>query len=311
MAKSTRIVRTGYHGTAPGASLVGERDCVSSKVLDVLWMGSTYELAEQFQDGEVRKLRATLNRPKIITEEDRRRDWPGLGHAFIVEQIRTVHGNHYDGVIFPDTVDGMEVGDVYAIFSRMNDNGSVSVDHAVKMIGTRWYDEALDSWVSDDGFAAPVPETPNFFKADYSLKNMHKSMEAYVCSKADRDWSDYLDEMGIRSEMVEAILEAPISRIGVLQDITIAEPSRGLGYGSSLLATALNGFEEEKADVVLLLADLEESNAFDLTEWYEKHGFARVDRDKSQPCMMIAPEELISQIRRINGFSIEENMPCL
>ncbi|MFX4299866.1 GNAT family N-acetyltransferase [Pseudosulfitobacter pseudonitzschiae] len=308
MASSSKVTRICYHGTAPGSPLLGAQDPVSRKVLDVLWVGNTYDLAAQFQDGEVRKLRITLQHPKIITDEDRKRDWPGLGHAFIVDQIRATCGDQYDGVIFPDTIDGMEVGDVYAVFPGVDADGNASLSGRVEHLGSRTYDHEQDEWISDEGFTAPRKGLVcfNFFLADHSVSENYGAIDAYTCSKADMDWSDYFDEMGVRDEMIEAIRHAPAERISVIRDLTIEEHARGEGHGTELLTYALGKFELDKSDIILLFADLEENNDFPLADWYEKHGFMRVDNDRSSPCMMICSDALLSQIRRINGFSRQD-----
>lgn len=308
MASASKVVRICYHGTAPGVPLLGVPDPVSSRLLDVLWVANSYDLADQFQDGEVRKLRITLQHPKIITDEDRKRDWPGLGHAFIVDQIKVMNGAQYDGVIFPDTVDGMEAGDVYAVFPDTDAEGNATLSGRVEHLGCRTYDHEKEEWVPDEGFTAPRKGLVcfNYYLAEHSVVESYGAIDAYTCSKADLDWSDYFDEMGVRDEVVETIKHAPVERISVIKDLTIEEHARGRGRGTELLTYALSRFEADKADIILLFADLEEDNDFPLAEWYEKHGFMRVDNDKSSPCMMIGSEDLLSQIRRINGFSRQD-----
>lgn len=140
-----------YHGTAPGAPLVGASDPVSSKVLDILWVGSTYDMASQFQDGEIRRIIVRLESPLIIDEISRQEDWEGRSHAWIADEVSQSRPD-CDGVIFVDTVDGMEVGDVAAIFPEYGPDSRLTVDHLVKVVGRRTYDEDIDNWVSGPGF---------------------------------------------------------------------------------------------------------------------------------------------------------------
>ena len=51
-------------------------------------------------------------------------------------------------------------------------------------------------------------------------------------------------------------------------------------------------------------SDMEEINDFDLTRWYARYGFERVDNDTSAPCMMIAGPEILTEVRRINGYGL-------
>lgn len=139
-----------YHGTAPGSPLIGGQDCVSSKTLDVLWVSTEYFLAAQFQDGEIRKLHITLENPIIIDDTKRQNTWPDKSHAYIAKDIQST-SSQYDAVVFPDTVDGMEVGNVIAIFPRQTPNGP-SVEHAVNTFALRYYDDIIDDWVNTLNF---------------------------------------------------------------------------------------------------------------------------------------------------------------
>ena len=146
-----------YTGTSVDAPLVGGLDIVSGKTLDVLWTGSTQAMASQFQDGEIRKLRVTLQNPLVIPDEQRQAMCGNLSHAAVARQtLAKVQGGElfYDGIVFEDTVDGMEVADVAVIFPR---NGSV--DHAVKLLGSLTFSDDLDDWVASPGFYDQPPES--------------------------------------------------------------------------------------------------------------------------------------------------------
>lgn len=156
------ILLTTYHGTAAGAPLVGGKDPVSNRMLEALWVSNSYYLAAQFQDGEVRKLGVALRSPVVISESTRLAIWPDRSHAWIVEEIQSMVENGdlvSDGVIFPDTVDGMEVGDVIAVLGRDNGQGHLSVDHAVETLGIRYYNHEIEEWVSGPGFDEPDRQT--------------------------------------------------------------------------------------------------------------------------------------------------------
>jgi hypothetical protein len=152
-----------FHGTSPGAPLTGGKDPVSSKILECLWVSNSYYLAAQFQDGEVRRLSITLQNPLIITQEDRGSQWAGKSHAKIVAEVmQAAHSGaaSFYSVVFPQTVDGMECGDVAAIFERKISNAVPSVDHCVTHIGSRIYDHSVDAWVSDCAFNTDIDAAP-------------------------------------------------------------------------------------------------------------------------------------------------------
>jgi hypothetical protein len=155
-------VLTAYHGTAPDAPLVGGKDPVSANTLQALWASNSYYLAAQFQDGEVRKLSVSLENPLIIHCAGN-----SVPHAKIVRDAMSKDAEH-DGVIFIDTIDGMEVGDVIAVFGRKLQS-SLSVDHAVKVTGSRIYDHGLDLWVSQGDFTQDVDSLPQRASWDLEL----------------------------------------------------------------------------------------------------------------------------------------------
>ena len=149
-----------YHGTSQDTPLVGGKDPVSSRTLEVLWASDALRMAEQFQDGEIRKLEVTLHNPLLLSDEQRLEQFGELGHARIVDQLRQriAQGQgDWDGVVFLDTCDGMEVADVIAIFPRPDPLGVPSVDHAVRVTGQRTFDEDRDEWVSSYGFEQANP----------------------------------------------------------------------------------------------------------------------------------------------------------
>lgn len=145
-----------YTGTSPDAPLVGGQDPVSGRVLEVLWAGSTLGMAQQFQDGEIRKLRVHLKNPLVLDEDARREQFGDLGHARIVDQVyrdTILRKAAWDGVIFKDTVDGMEVSNVMAIFPKDDYRKGPTVSHAVTVIGKTSFDYDEDEWVSTPGFS--------------------------------------------------------------------------------------------------------------------------------------------------------------
>lgn len=127
-------------------------------------------------------------------------------------------------------------------------------------------------------------------------------IEAYTCDLEDENWQNYLDEMGLRSAVIDAIAASGERCIGVLQDIRVYEGYRNLGHGNALMSDLMNDFEDQGAEIIVVFADLLEDNDFDLEAWYEDFGFERVDRDKDAPFMMIASEELLAEVKAINGF---------
>lgn len=166
-----------YTGTQVDAPLVGGQDVVSSRTLDVLWAGSTLAMAQQFQDGEVRKLSIVLENPLLLDEDLREKNHGKKSHAAIVDSVgkSVACGHaHWDGVVFLDTADGMEVADVVAVFSK---NGKV--DHAVTPMGFTRYHEVEEEWRS----------TPGFFDGQHGEQSPSRQMEKTFFSEPDA-WVD-------------------------------------------------------------------------------------------------------------------------
>lgn len=170
-----------FTGTTPGNPLVGARDIVSNRKLEVLWAGSTLNMADQFHDGEIRKLKITLQNPLIIEDESRESIYGTKGNARIVDEVLfdvRIGKSDWDGVIFLDTVDGMEVADVMAVFPK-----NASVDHAVQVTGTLTYD-------SDTG--APTV-THGFYDPELSVATASPSVKS---GNADDEHGQALEETG-------------------------------------------------------------------------------------------------------------------
>jgi len=161
------------------------------------------------------------------------------------------------------------------------------------------------------GATPAVRPLPSSGYRDCSDRYAYGSVAAYVCDLMDESWEDYLDEMGVRDQMISAIRNAPVQRIGVLRGLEVKHDDRGEGHGNRMLTNLLDSFEDLGANVVFLFADMDEHNAFDLTDWYARFGFERVDNDRSAPCMMIAAPELMAEVRAVNGFNpVEEGELC-
>jgi GNAT superfamily N-acetyltransferase len=141
---------------------------------------------------------------------------------------------------------------------------------------------------------------------DCSQKTAFGCIEGYVCDLIDESWEDYLNEMGVRTEMIEAIRRAPLQRVAVLRGLEINPDDRGEGHGHKMVSNLLDTFEDLGATITLLFADMEECNAFDLTRWYARYGFEHVDDDKSAPCMMIAGPEILAEVCKANGYGKAE-----
>ena len=143
---------------------------------------------------------------------------------------------------------------------------------------------------------------------DLSKTYPDRRIEAFINARNGDEWFDYLDAMGVRSAVGDAIAEAPVKWIGVLQDLHVNDGFRGKKLGTVLFQNAVEAMENHGVEIMILFADMEEENEFDLTTWYSSFGFERVDNDKAAPMMVKAAPELIAALRSINGIDTEPEL---
>ncbi|MHA6346395.1 GNAT family N-acetyltransferase [Roseivivax sp. CAU 1761] len=144
---------------------------------------------------------------------------------------------------------------------------------------------------------------------DCSIREAWGSADGFVCAHDEDAWRDYLADIGVGDDIFEPLESAMPARIAVFREMDVMEDSRGQGHGGDLVARMMRSFRDAKADVIVLFADLDAGNAFDLEAWYEKHGFQRVDTDKTAPCMMIGAPDLLAEIRRRTGLDVASPSP--
>ena len=145
---------------------------------------------------------------------------------------------------------------------------------------------------------------------DCSLNRPEGFTEAWVCDREDDTWLDYLDSFGLKAALLDAIAEAAADRIGIFERMEVFAANRGVGAGRALRDETLSALKEAGAEVTMLFADLEAGNAFDLVAWYERAGFVRIDRDVTDPFMMMGPADLVNEARSINGMPQLEETPA-
>lgn len=128
-----------FRGARVGEGLIGGTDPVggTDRPLEVLWASSSRSQALFFADNELQHLYLAFRRPLVITEVTHETG----SHASIVRRaLHEVQRGHadWDCVVFPDTVDGMEVGDVFAVLPRGGDV-NLGVAHAARLVGSVVY----------------------------------------------------------------------------------------------------------------------------------------------------------------------------
>jgi GNAT superfamily N-acetyltransferase len=162
--------------------------------------------------------------------------------------------------------------------------------------------------LADDG-PTPVESPMSSTFTDCSITSPYGAAEAYVWAVTDVNWKNSLGEMGVLQAVVDAITASDVAHVAILKDIEVYPANRGEGYGTELLSKVMAKFDEAAAGIVILYADMCEDNEFDLTEWYEGFGFKKIDNHTDAPCMVVASEELILQLRAANDFDADDLSP--
>ncbi len=120
----------------------------------------------------------------------------------------------------------------------------------------------------------------------YSGKNM---LTGYVVDTTGVQIGNFLGSgnyYGISQILIKEIL-TKYRRMGIIGGITVDEEDRGQGVGNHLLSSAINEAAEEGAEAMILFADTEEENEFDLVKWYEGYGFEKIVDTHVGPMMLM------------------------
>ena len=99
--------------------------------------------------------------------------------------------------------------------------------------------------------------------------------EAFVVSKGDVNYKNYLEDFGVDEEYLSAFDNLDFQNITVLKNLWVDEDSQGQGVGSELLEKAFDGHFEVNADLIVVVADNSEAD-FSVSDWYSRNGFEEV-----------------------------------
>lgn len=103
----------------------------------------------------------------------------------------------------------------------------------------------------------------------------------------------YFTDHGVRDEGFIEALRSRSFGIVVLKTLHVDMDERGCGFGTALLNAFLSQAGNEP---VLLIADVHEEQeaGFNLVEWYERHGFVRVQNTGLGP-VLVYPAALCAE----------------
>jgi N-acetylglutamate synthase-like GNAT family acetyltransferase len=115
------------------------------------------------------------------------------------------------------------------------------------------------------------------------------SVEGYAIVSAAEQVENWLLGLTVEADGLIADIRSEHENVAILKNINVDDEHRGHGHGNDLMESFLAAAQDNGADTVLLLCDLneEQSPGFDLKRWYEGWGFEAVLDTPSGPVMKL------------------------
>lgn len=119
-----------------------------------------------------------------------------------------------------------------------------------------------------------------------SQENDGGSLEGYVVDTDQPQLKNYLSGHHVSTKLIVKLV-TKFKRIAIIKNLYVDEDYRNKGFGRDLLDHAIDSAYEADAEAILLIADTEEQNAFDLIQWYKNYGFEIIGHGDSNPIMLL------------------------
>lgn len=114
----------------------------------------------------------------------------------------------------------------------------------------------------------------------YETEESDSGIEGLFCTGEERYRArNYIESQGYSLEGEDSL------GIAVLKNIWVEEDSRGNGVGTELMEWFMNEAKGRDINVIYLIADTGEDNAFDIVSWYESFGFKKETTLEDYPLM--------------------------
>ena len=117
-------------------------------------------------------------------------------------------------------------------------------------------------------------------------ENSGGSLDGYVVDTDQPQLANYLSSQHAAPNIAEYLAQR-FSRIGIIKNMYINDDSRGQGLGKELFDGAIDAAYENGAEAILLVADTQEQNAFNLVDWYKNYGFDIIGDASGDPIMLL------------------------
>lgn len=119
----------------------------------------------------------------------------------------------------------------------------------------------------------------------HDIENLDAGIEGLMCKPEERHRVENYLRLQQRSGYINGLIGETES-IAVLKSVWVEEEEQGNGLGTELVESFLDEASDRGMDRIILIADTEDDNEFNLVEWYESFGFEKITSLKEFPLMM-------------------------
>jgi len=120
-------------------------------------------------------------------------------------------------------------------------------------------------------------------------ENEGGSLEGYVVDTNQVQLKNYLSSQHADQNIADQLAKK-FNRIGIIKNMYVNDDSRGQGFGKELFDKAIDAAYNNGAEAILLVADTQEQNIFDLVKWYQGYGFEIIGDAGGDPVMLLHEE---------------------
>jgi len=117
-------------------------------------------------------------------------------------------------------------------------------------------------------------------------ENEGGSLEGYVVDTNQVQLKNYLSSQHADQNIADQLAKK-FNRIGIIKNMYINDDSRGQGLGKDLFDNAIDAAYNDGAEAILLVADIQEQNKFNLVDWYKNYGFEIIGSAGGDPIMLL------------------------
>lgn len=131
--------------------------------------------------------------------------------------------------------------------------------------------------------------TENYINIDQHDQKDRGFLYGYVTDTDSERLANFLFDY-IENTKIVSDIRKKYNRIGIIKNFHVDDDHRGKGLGNKMLSKAIDKAYDNDAEAIILIADIDESNKFDIQKWYENYGFEKITNTSSGPLMILNEE---------------------